>query len=318
VVDAAVTSAFEHYGAYCKAMGYKENVRGARSQYTEVKREFQEEAGSMEVVDSIQDTEVIETGESGPMVVREVAEITGIELHRASEIEQEVGHRTGISEMPVPPHSDRLKKDGKDGRDDAFGRSYTRVRKTKPNPAPVSYIKTIPLRTPEERDVEEVEVHFACCGNYVPFIVRSDATQEEIGTLGSDYFKGNFCLIDFRPPQAGLHYRFKAMFCKDRENAAWLDCHRGDTADEEWVLFGQELSDNDIIRIMEQRWYIPLKKFSKPLPRPLANKSMVMFERRLTDEEPDDEEISGVPAADPMALFLDRSWSIDTGLFPQY
>jgi hypothetical protein len=59
---------------------------------------------------------------------------------------------------------------------------------------------------------------------------------------------------------------------------------------------------------MEQRWYKPLKKFPKPLPRPLENNSIVMFEARRTDEEPDEEEISGVPAADPMALFHDRSW----------
>jgi hypothetical protein len=98
------------------------------------------------------------------------------------------------------------------------------------------------------------------------------------------------------------------MFCKDRENAAWLDCKRSDTADEELVLFGLELSDADIVRIMEQRWYVPLKSFKEKLPRPLENNSVVMFEKRLTDEEVNEEEISGVPAADPMDLFRDRSW----------
>jgi hypothetical protein len=96
--------------------------------------------------------------------------------------------------------------------------------------------------------------------------------------MGSKLFNGNFCLIDFRPPVPGIHYRFKAMFCRDRENSAWLDCQRSDTAEEEWVLFGQELSDNEIIRIMEQRWFSPLKRFKDPLPRPLANNSVVLFD----------------------------------------
>jgi hypothetical protein len=180
-------------------MGYKENVRGAGSQYTQVEQEFQEEAADMDVVDSIRDVESIEIRETGPKIVREEAELAAIELHKASEIEQEVREHTGIKENPLPPHPDGHKKDGKDGRDDAFGKSYTRVRKTKPSQAPVSYIRTMPLRTPEERDVEEIEVYFACCGYYVPFLVRSDASQQEIETLGSDYFKGNFCLIDFSP-----------------------------------------------------------------------------------------------------------------------
>jgi hypothetical protein len=173
----------------------------------------------------------------------------------------------------------------------------------------LSYIKTLPLRTPEpDREVEEIEVYFAFCGNYVPFIVKSNVTQQDIETLGSDYFRGNLGLIEFRPPQPGTHYRLKAMFCRDRENAAWMDCKRSDSADEELVLFGQELSDSDIIRLMEQRWNVPLKKFKKELSRPLENNSVVMFEKRLIDDEPDDEEISGIPAADPMQLFLDRSW----------
>jgi hypothetical protein len=307
VVDAAITSAFEHYGVYGKAMGYKENVQGSRSQYTPVELEFQEEAADMDVVDSIRDVEAIECGETGPTVVREEAEMSLIELRKASEIEQNVREFTGIAEKPLFPHPDGLKKDGDDGKSDAFGRAYTKVRKTKPNPAPVSHIRTVPLRTPVEKNVEEIEVYFAFCGKYVPFIIRSDITQQQVEMLGSDYFKGNLGLIDFRPPQAGLHYRFKAMFCQDRENAAWIDCKRSDTADEEWVLFGQELSDNDIVRIMEIRWYVPLKKLKEKLPRPLENNSIVMFER-LTDEEVEEEEVSGVPAADPMDLFRDRSW----------
>jgi hypothetical protein len=259
-------------------------------------------------VDSIQDVEAIEMGEADPLIVRETSEVTAYEVHKASIYEQEGREHTGIKAKPITRNPDGLKKDGKDDREDVFGKSYTRIRKTKPSPAPVGYIRTMPLRTPEERDVEEVQVHFASCGNYTPFIVRSDATQEQIETLGSDFYKGNFGLIDFRPPVAGIHYRFKAMFCRDRENAAWMACNREDTADEEWVLFGQELTDSEIIQIMEQRWFVPLKKFKQPLKRPLENNAVVMFAKRRVDDEPDDEEISGVPAADPMALFHDRNW----------
>jgi hypothetical protein len=308
VVDAAITSAFEHYGVYCKAMEYKENVMGARSQYTQIEKEFREEAEELTVTDSIQDTEAIELDEASPLVVRAETELTGYEVYKASEIEQEVREKTGNPAMPIQPHPDGHKKDGKDGRDDAFGRSYTKVRKTKPGPAPVSYIKTIPLRVIDDPNVEQVEVYFASCGNYIPQTVSSNITQQEIETMACNLFNGNFGLIDFRPPAPGIHYCFKAMFCRERENAAWLDCQRGDTAEEEWVLFGQELSDNDIIRIMEQRWFAPLKRFKDPLPRPLANNSIVMFERRLTDEEVDPEDVSGIPAADPMQIFRDRAW----------
>jgi hypothetical protein len=95
VVDAAITSAFDHYGTYCKAMGYKENVRGARSRYTEVEQEFQIEINDMEVVDSIQDVEAIEIGESGPLIVRETSEVTAYEVHKASIYEQEGERRRG-------------------------------------------------------------------------------------------------------------------------------------------------------------------------------------------------------------------------------
>jgi hypothetical protein len=33
LVDAAVTKAHEHYGAYCKALVMRENVQGAHSKY---------------------------------------------------------------------------------------------------------------------------------------------------------------------------------------------------------------------------------------------------------------------------------------------
>jgi hypothetical protein len=42
--------------------------------------------------------------------------------------------------------------------------------------------------------------------------------------------------------------------------------------------------------------------------RPLENNSTIMFTKRLTDDEVDEEEITGVSAADPLELFRDRSW----------
>jgi hypothetical protein len=153
--------------------------------------------------------------------------------------------------------------------------------------------------------------HFTLAGssareNYARVNVRSDATQGEIEKMGSNHFEGNLCLTEFRPPTDGLNYRFKAMYCHDRDNASWLVCKRSDSADEESVLFGQELSDDEITRIMEDRWYVPLKKVK--IPRPLENNSTVMFAKRLTDDEVDEEEAAGVAAADPLELFHDRSW----------
>jgi hypothetical protein len=72
VVDAAITSAFEHNGAYCKALGFRDTVLGARSQYTPIELEFQDEAREMEIVDSIREVEAIEEEEgSEKTVVRE-------------------------------------------------------------------------------------------------------------------------------------------------------------------------------------------------------------------------------------------------------
>jgi hypothetical protein len=161
-VDAALLSAFEHYGTYCKAMGYKENVMGARSQYSQVEKEFQIEAEELTVTDSIQDTDVIESDETDPSIVKTEVELTSYEVHKASILEQDVREKTGNPAMPITPHPDGHKKDGKDGRDDVFGKSYTKVRKTK-DPAPFSYTKVTPRSVVETRDVEQVEVYFAFC-----------------------------------------------------------------------------------------------------------------------------------------------------------
>jgi hypothetical protein len=113
-------------------MGYKENVMGARSQYTQVEKEFQVEAEELTVTDSIQDTDVIESDEADPSIVKTEAELTNYEVYKASETEQAVRDKTGNPAMPLMPHPDGHKKDGKDGRDDVFGKSYTSSR----NPLP--------------------------------------------------------------------------------------------------------------------------------------------------------------------------------------
>jgi hypothetical protein len=80
VVDAAISSAFEHYGAYCKAMGYSENVRGARSMYAPLELEFQDEAKELEIVDSIRDVEVVERLAEGPVSAPVEKDISAYEL----------------------------------------------------------------------------------------------------------------------------------------------------------------------------------------------------------------------------------------------
>jgi hypothetical protein len=152
VVDAAITSAFEHYGAYCKAMGFRECVLGATSPYLDIEKEFREEVREMEVVDSIRDVDAVEdsTGEEGCALVREEAPISMIELHRASALEQEVCDKTGNPRRPQIRDPDGLKQDGDDGKDSIFGKAYTKVRKVVPNPLRLNYIRTEPLPVPDE------------------------------------------------------------------------------------------------------------------------------------------------------------------------
>jgi hypothetical protein len=139
-------------------------------------------------------------------------------------------------------------------------------------------------------------------------MVSSDATQEQIERMGINHFNCNVCLTEFRPPSPSLNYRFKAMYCRDRDNASWINCKRSDTADEEWVLFGLELTDEQIVTIMEDRWFTPLKKIQKT-QRPLENNSTIMFARRAVDEEePNEDEQSGIEPVDPLALFHDPNW----------
>jgi hypothetical protein len=103
------------------------------------------------------------------------------------------------------------------------------------------------------------------------------------------------------------------MYCKNRDEAVCICCDRTDSSDEEWISFGQELSDEDITRIMEDRWYVPLKKIKTT--RPIENNQTLHFTRSLTTDEVDEDEIAGIPPLDPMALFKDRSlWYISTVL----
>jgi hypothetical protein len=214
-------------------------IRRARDPYSIVEKKFEEEARDMEVVDSIRDFEMSMDGQALAM---EDGAMTGIEMRRMSEIEQSVRLETGLPQRALHPHPDGWKQDGDDGKEDFFGKVYTKVRKEKPTPGGVKYIRTLPLR-PVQDDVEEVEVCFAFRGSYIQVKVPSNLTQEEAEQMGGIQFEGNVGLIEFRPPTTDLTYRFKAMHCKNREEAVWTKCDRTDSGDEEWALFGQELSD---------------------------------------------------------------------------
>jgi hypothetical protein len=153
-------------------------------------------------------------------------------------IQQEVCIHTGLPRKALHPHPDGWKQDGDDGKENIFGRAYTRVRETKPtDTGGLKYIRTLPIQRPITDDVGEVEVYFAFKGNYIRTTVRSGLTQEEAEQLGGVQFEGNVGLIEFHPPKTDLTYRFKAMFCQNRENAVWTKCDRTDSGDEEWVLF---------------------------------------------------------------------------------
>jgi hypothetical protein len=223
-----------------------------------------------------------------------------IELRKASELEQEVCELTGNPRKSLIRHPDGLKQDGDDGREDIFGKAYTKVRKTVPNSGKLNYIRTEPL-PPAPIDAAEVEVYFAFRGNYSRVTVSSDVSQEDVERMGCNHFQSNVCLTDFHAPTPGTNDRFKAMYCRDRDNASWIVCKRSDTADEEWVLFGQELTDEEIVRVMEDRWYTPLKKIKTK--RPLENNSLIMFGRRPVDDEVDEDEVSGVAPVEPLHCF---------------
>jgi hypothetical protein len=88
------------------------------------------------------------------------------------------------------------------------------------------------------------------------------------------------------------------------EQRIWAKCDRTDTSDEKWVLFGQELSGADITRIMEERWYTPLRMIH--VPEPMENSQTIHFTRCLVGDE-EDEEVSCFEPTDPLQLFKDLS-----------
>jgi hypothetical protein len=146
------------------------------------------------------------------------------------------------------------------------------------------------------KDPDTVEVYFGLKGKYERVEIRSDATQEEIEMHGCDFYNGNVVLIECPPPMTDVSYKFKTMFCHDRENAASVKCDRTDTVDEEWILLGQELSDVEITRILEDRWMTSVL-ISKPI-RPLVNDMTIHFAQRAPDQEEPDE-MSVAPLQSP-------------------
>jgi hypothetical protein len=87
VVDAAITQAHEHYGAYCKAISLHDQAAGVAAKYTVVEKEFKEQWREMEVTDSIREVEVVH--DPGPLAMED-DEITQVEIRRMSEAEQRV------------------------------------------------------------------------------------------------------------------------------------------------------------------------------------------------------------------------------------
>jgi hypothetical protein len=176
IVDAAITRAHEHYGAYCEALSLKESVNGAHSKDNPVEQGFAEEARDMQVYDSIRDVKVIKEGE---VLVIEDGVLTNVEFGRGSEIEQEAREATGLPRRALHAHPDGYKQDGDDEKDHMFGKVYPRVHEEKPKPGGVSHIRPLPKK-PVEEDAEEADVHFAFKRNHVKSRVSSNLTQAKI------------------------------------------------------------------------------------------------------------------------------------------
>jgi hypothetical protein len=134
-----------------------------------------------------------------------------------------------------------------------------------------------------------------------------ETTKEQVEEIGCKEIGANIALIDFQLPEKDVSYRSKAMFCQDRDNSVWVRCERTNSAEEECVLFGPEMSDADVTRAMEGRWQLPLKLTK--LQRPLENNQVLSFQRRILDDDEDEEEKEAIhPMSDPMAIFRGRAF----------
>jgi hypothetical protein len=175
-------------------------------------------------------------------------DITNIEIRKSSEVEQEVSESTGLQRRPIYPHSDGYKDAGKDGDDRRFGKSFVKERPLRHTGGMRFVPQIVPVT--RKKDATIVDFCFGFQGKYHRYQTRENATHEEVEIIGRDYFGGNVALIDFPTP---LQDKFKAMYFQDPDNAAWTRCDRTDMADEEWILTGQEFSDLEITKIVEER-----------------------------------------------------------------
>jgi hypothetical protein len=173
IVDAAITKAQEHYGAYCKAFRLNELTMCSYGKYTDVAIEMGEAEKETEVVDSIRDVEVPNEGEP---LAREDGEMTNVEMRRANEHGQAAREQTGLPERKLHPHPDGYKDEAADGKDDQFAKAYSqRNMKSQTMAKPrggVEYKSSIPADTPPPADDgEEIQFYFGCHGHYIPFMV---------------------------------------------------------------------------------------------------------------------------------------------------
>jgi hypothetical protein len=303
------------------------NVRGAVRRYQEVdpsidyneqdwkeadedekaiQEEFKDEEKHLRIEDSIRDLE-LEPCDGGDQHMVEDEGMTNIEPRKASELGQEVRSESGLPREPLHPHPDGHKVDGPDGEDHKYGKSYSRFERPVVS-RQIGELHMVQQITPAPRirDDSMVEVYFGFRGKYERVLIPENATQEEVERQAQMRYQGCVGLIDLPLPSEDISYKFKAMYCRDRENAAWIRCDRTDTVDEEWILFGQEISDLETTKVMEERWITPLK-ITKP-SRPLENNQAIHFTRRAPDEDEEDEEgVSIMPLEAPLGLFRDLS-----------
>jgi hypothetical protein len=67
---------------------------------------------------------------------------------------------------------------------------------------------------------------------------------------------------------------------------------------------GQESSEADITKILEERWYTPLKMIH--VSRPMENNQVLHFTRRAMDDDEEEERNIGKPT-DPLQMSRDLS-----------
>jgi hypothetical protein len=106
IVDAAITKARYHYGAYRKAYNLHESVRSSAGKYTDLALTFGAIAEEKDVVD-----------------------LTNVEIRRRSELEQAVRSKTGMPQRKLHPHPEGCRNEPPDDKDHHLAVLRETVRK---------------------------------------------------------------------------------------------------------------------------------------------------------------------------------------------